>query len=233
MGIEVVAGIMVLVAVLALGGAAWLFFSSGWFLQWLRGTAGFLLVAFALYAAILSAALFAYQQVEEGKVAATVSFERSGLQKYVATLVDSAGNRHQMEIQGDLWQLDLRVLYWRGLFGALGAAPLFVPEKLQGRYVLLEQQATADSSAFDLLDAPPLGYDLWKTVHEEGGISLRAERASVVLVPMADGAIYEVMFGERGLDVVATNSAAENALRGVAPPAPEAPAAEAAPVAAP
>ena len=40
-----------------------------------------------------------------------------------------------------------------------------------------------------------------------------ASRSSLVLVPIADGAIYEVRLNERGLTLAAANSVAEEALR--------------------
>lgn len=213
MSVEWIAGLMVVLAIASLGGAALLFFRHTWFLQWLRGTAGFLLAGLALWFAFFAASLFSYERVEAGKPLATVSFTASGEHAWDVAIATAAGDRFQYDLRGDLWQLDLRLLRWKGVFS--GAQPLFVPERLSGRYVSLEDEATLERTEHNLLPGTFLGYDLWERVDGSGSLALSASRAGVVLVPIADGAIFEVQLGDSGLVAAPANSAAEAALKQV------------------
>lgn len=213
MSVEWIAGMLIALAVACVVGAAVLFLGGSWLMQWLRGTAGVLLVVIAGYFVLFSASLFSYQQVGYEQPLATVSFERNDAQDWAVTVAEANGNRRQFNLLGDLWQMDVRLLRYAGLLSVLNANPLFQLERLSGRYITLEDQQEKDRSEFQLSAAPFLGYDLWTRVHEGSSLLVDASRSSVVLVPIAEGAIYEVRLEERGLTLAAGNSAAEDALR--------------------
>ncbi|MFZ5755798.1 MAG: hypothetical protein ACOY3X_02720 [Pseudomonadota bacterium] len=215
MGVEWVAGLLVVFAVLCLGGAAWLFFRETWFLQWLRGTAGFLLAAAALYAVLIAASLFKYQGVRSDVPMATLSFENMAPQQWRITIAESNGDRRVHELQGDLWQLDVRLLRYKGLGAMFDTPPSFELERLSGRYFSLEDEAAKDHGDFLLVTRPALGFDMWESTYENGSAIAEASRTNVSMVPAADGAIFELRMGETGLAVVPANSAAEDALKSV------------------
>lgn len=216
MSVEWVAGLLVVVAIACLGGAAFLFFRETWFLQWLRGTAGLLLVAFALYASLFAGSLFGYQQVAGDKPLASVSFEKEGPQSWNVTVAEPNGDRRVYEMLGDLWQLDVRLLRYTGIGGIFGTPPSFQLERLSSRYLSVEDQAAKDHSDYMLLPAPFLGFDLWQRASDNGSLLVDAARSNVTLVPIADGAIYEVGLDEdTGLTLRAANSVAEDALKSV------------------
>lgn len=213
MGVEWIAGTLIVLAIACVIGAAVLFLGASWLVQWLRGTAGVLLVVIAGYFVLFSASLFSYQQVSVDAPLATVSFERNDAQNWAVTVAEANGNRRQFNLLGDLWQLDVRLLRYAGPLSVFGANPLFQLEQLSGRYLTMEDQQEKDRSEFRLAAGAFLGYDLWTRVHEGGSLMIDASRSSVVLVPIADGAIYEVRLDERGLALAAANSVAEDALR--------------------
>lgn len=213
MGVEWIAGTLIVLAVACVIGATVLFLGASWLVQWLRGTAGVLLVVIAGYFVLFSASLFSYQQVSGVSPLATVSFERNDVQNWAVTVAEANGNRRQFNLLGDLWQLDVRLLRYAGPLSAFGANPLFQLEQLSGRYITMEDQQEKDRSEFRLSPGSFLGYDLWTRVHEGGSLMIDASRSSLVLVPIADGAIYEVRLDERGLALAAANSVAEDALR--------------------
>lgn len=217
MGVEGVAGLLVLVAVLSLGGAAWLFFRETWFLQWLRGTAGFLLVGMAGYACLLAGSLFHYQTVPDSAPMATVSFEADGDQKWRVTVSESNGNRREYELLGDLWQLDVRLLRYSGIGSLFSNGASFELERLVGRYLTLEDEAAKSHSEFVMFSEPLLGFDLWQRASDNGSMIVTPARSNVALVPAADGAIYEVRLGADGLEVAGVNDAAGDALKGITP----------------
>lgn len=215
MGVEWVAGLLVLLAVLSLGGAAFLFFRETWFLQWLRGSAGFLLVLAALYAVLVAASLFKYQSVPAAAPMAVISFESAGEQRWRVTIAESNGDRRVHELLGDLWQLDVRLLRYRGIGAMFGTVPSFELERLSGRYLALEDEAEKDHADFQLGSRSMLGYDLWQAAADDGSMLVEATRSNVAMVPIADGAIFELRLLDDRLGVTPANSAAEEALKRV------------------
>src|SRR5690606_32111986 len=111
-----------------------------WFLQWLKGTAGLLLIALAVYFSLYSLNLFSYQQMSREEPLATISFRQLGPQSYVATLAAADGNNVDYQLEGDLWQIDARIIRWKGIFALLGFQPGYQFEDIQGRYLTLEDQ---------------------------------------------------------------------------------------------
>lgn len=213
MGVEGVAGLLVAVAVVCLGVSAWLFFRESWFLQWLRGTAGFLLLGIAGYVSLLSASLFHYQAVPAEAPMATISFEAAGDQKWRVTIAEANGNRRDYDLLGDLWQLDVRLLRYSGIASAFGSGASFELERLSGRYLSVEDEASKDHADFQLLSEPLFGFDLWQRASSNGSLIVTPTRSNVALVPAADGAIFEVVLGDTGLQLVAGNTAAVDALK--------------------
>ncbi|MFZ5723021.1 MAG: hypothetical protein ACOY33_05110 [Pseudomonadota bacterium] len=215
MGVEGVAGMLVAVAVICLGATAWLFFRESWFLQWLRGTIGFLLLGFAFYLSLLAASLFNYQSAPANAPLATLSFEADGAQKWRVTVSEANGNRRVYDLLGDLWQLDVRLLRYSGLASVFGAPASFELERLSGRYLSVEDESSKDHSDFQLLATPFLGFDLWQRATDNGSLIVMPTRSNVALVPAADGAIFEIRLGDKGLDLAPANSAADDALKRV------------------
>ncbi len=217
MGVEGVAGLLVFVAILCLGGAAWLFFRETWFVQWLRGTAGFLLVIFAGYMALLAGSLFHYQAAPDSAPLATVSFQNEGSQKWRVTIAEANGDRRDYELLGDLWQLDVRLLRYSGFGSLFGSGTSFELERLVGRYQSLEDEAEKNHSEYLLLAEPLFGFDLWQRASDNGSMIVTPTRSNVALVPAANGAIFEVRLGATGLEVAGANMVASDALKAVVP----------------
>lgn len=216
MSVEWVAGLLVVVAIACLGGTAFLFFRESWLIQWLRGTAGLLLAALAFYLALVAASLFTYQAVADSKPLATVSFENAGPQAWQVTIAEPNGDRRSYEVLGDLWQLDVRLLRYSGIGALFGTSPSFQLERISGRYLSVEDESSKDHSDYMLATEPFLGFDLWQRAADHGSLIVDALRSNVALVPMAEGAIFEVTLGEDDvLELRAANSAAEDALKSV------------------
>lgn len=212
MSVEWVAGLMIVIAIVALGGAALLFFRESWFMQWLRGTAGFLLVGMALYLVLMAASLFSYQQSSPEVPLASVSFVATGPQAWDVTVAEANGRNRVYELRGDIWQLDVRLLRYSGLGGIFGSQPSFQFERIGGRYITAEDEAAKEHTDYIMAADPPLGFDLWQRASRSGSIFVSAVRTGVALVPIVDGAIYEVVLDEDGLLTVrAGNSIAEDA----------------------
>lgn len=183
----------------------------GWILGWLRGMWGLILVALGLTMGLSAFDLYSYEQIVEEKSVATISFERLGPQRYNATLVDSDGNENRYELAGDQWQLDARILKWPDTLAAVGVKPGYRLDRLSGRYYSLEMERNAERTVYGLDDSP-LGVDIWAAFRALDTALVDARYGSATFVPMADGAIYEVMLSHTGLLARPVNEPAETAV---------------------
>jgi hypothetical protein len=170
-----------------------------------------LLLAFALVAAV-ALDLRTYLRLTYEQPVATLSFTALGPQTFRVTLMDAAGHSRSEELRGDDWQLDARVLKWKGLATVLGLDPLYRLDRLEGRYQNAGQERNDYHSVVEL--SSDAGLDLWGLAqHNAGWLPwVDAGYGSATYLPMADGARYSVSLSPTGLLARPTNPAAQAAL---------------------
>ena len=183
-----------------------------WLLQWLKGTAGLLLIALAVYFSLFSLNLFSYQQLSRETPLVTVSFRELGPQSYVATLAQQEAGNVDYQLRGDLRRVDARVIRWKGIFALLGFQSGYQLERVQGRYLTLEDERNKEASEYHI-SRPAIGFDVWQSARTGWSMMVNADYVSGALMPMADGAIYEVILTNNGLIARPLNGAAQSALR--------------------
>ena len=171
--------------------------------------AGFLLVL------LVYSNLYSYQRLTYEQVIADVYIRKLSAQKFQLSLAFSEADedQHYYVMQGDQWQLDARILKWKGWANLLGLDSYYQLDRLSGRYRQIEQARQAPPSLFDL-SMPPRGLDIWKLKQ-----LLRDKMNFVdtlfgqsVFMPMQDGAHYQVSIGQSGLLVRPMNEAARSAI---------------------
>jgi hypothetical protein len=201
-----------LLALLAAWIAARILLRGAWFLGWLRGTCGLLFVALAAVIVILALDLGTYSAVPGDKQLVTVGFEADGPQRYRVTLQQGRLQR-TVSLDGDLWQLDVRLFQWKGLAALIGLEPGYRLEKITGRYLSLEQQRQSLSSRA-VLSGSNYGIDLWRWLRmSDTDFSLfDPQSRRVNYLPMAEGAQFAITLAPTGLLVNPLNPAAEQAL---------------------
>lgn len=202
-----------LLALLALFIAARILFARNWFLAWLRGTLGLAFVALAGLIGVVAYDLRSYDALAEEKPLVTLSFRSAGDQLYRVNLLEG-GDEREVLLEGDLWQLDARLLYWKGLAALIGLESGYRLEKLSGRFLAIEQQQTARHARVELAHSP-YGIDLWRWLRlSQRDLFLFApEAARVTYLPIADGAVFSVSLTPTGLLARPMNSVAEQALK--------------------
>lgn len=203
----------VVFALILLGLAAHLLLRRGWFLGWLRGTTGFLGMICAVYSALLAWDFSTYYPLpQSGETLLTISFEEVAPQSFDVTIEEN-GRHSVVPLSGDLWQLDVRVMRWRGLADLIGLQPGYRLDRLSGRFLSAEQEAVATSANLAILSTSPLGIDLWRWLrdkrHDFGLFEPWGGRVN--FQPMADRAVYKVSLGTAGLMVEPVNIAAREA----------------------
>jgi hypothetical protein len=187
-------------------------------LKVLRGTlflaSSALVLAIALAAGSLALNVFTYARLTREQQAAHVTIRQLGERRFVLTLqVPKEAARHY-ELAGDEWQIDARVLKWRGIATLIGFNTAYRLERLSGRYTDLAAERSAPRTVYSL--APETGLDLWSLVRRHHRYVPLADAlyGSAAYVPMAEAAEYDVSVSASGLVVRPANEAARKAVGG-------------------
>jgi len=168
----------------------------------------------ALGALLVAAAfnLHTYQRLTHEQPAATLSFSRTGEQRFLVRLEDPAtGETRRFELAGDQWQLEARVLKWHPLGNLLGLDTRYRLERLTGRYTAVADETRAVRTAHSL--AEDRGLDIWANAQTlpDWLPLVDARYGSATYLPMADGARYRVTVSQSGLIARPDNDAATSA----------------------
>ncbi len=164
----------------------------------LEGLLGLLLFAIAALIVVLSTNLYTYDRLTHESKAAEISFQEIGPLHFGSTL--KFKNKIQiLDLRGDDWQIDARVLKWRGIAALLGFDTLYRLDRLSGRYRDIDQEKTAPRTVYSLSEEK--GVDLWLMVKKfKGWIPwVDALYGSATYMPMVDGASYTVFVSFTGL----------------------------------
>lgn len=186
---------------------------NSWIAGFFRGLFGLGLLAIGALVALLAFDIYSYKQILQEQVIATLNFERIEDQHYDAVLVDKEGNEQRFNLRGDQWQLDARIIKWKGYIATFGIKPAFRLERISGRYYDLEQETTAKRTAHAI--HPSLyGIDLWQLLNKNPNWVpvIDAMYGSATYLPMKDGALYEVTLSNTGLLARPLNDSARGAV---------------------
>lgn len=207
--------LLVVVALLIVLGSGRLLFKGRWFLGWLRGTFGFLLVTVSALLALAAFDFFSYKQLTKEEVVASISFTRIEPQHYQVSLVDAAGTESRYELKGDLWQLDARVIKWNETLAALGLKPGYRLDRLSGRYFSLEKEYNEQRTVYEIKNSKSI-IDVWKWARSYNQLlpMMDATYGSATYLPMADGALFSVSMASSGLIARPLNERATTAVGG-------------------
>jgi hypothetical protein len=171
---------------------------------------GLLLLAAAALFFVVSLNLHTYARLTYERAVAEIVFEARSPQHYRATLAEVPGGEMQVfTLAGDEWQLDARVLKWKGWANLLGLDAQYRLERVSGRYRDIEQERYDERTVYSLSANP--GVDLWQLSikYPQWLPFVDAVYGSATYMPMADGARYQVSITQSGLIARPLNPAAE------------------------
>jgi hypothetical protein len=176
------------------------------------GLMGVVLLAVAGLLFVVSLNLHTYNRLTHEQPVAEIVFEARGPQRYRATLAQVPSGEMQMfMLAGDEWQLDARVLKWKGWANLLGLDAQYRLERVSGRYRQIEQERNDERTVYPLSENP--GVDLWtlSVAYPRWLPFVDATYGSATYLPMADGARYEVAITQSGLIARPMNETAKAA----------------------
>ena len=177
--------------------------------------AGALVLFVAIAGAFLVLNLATYARLTHEQQAARVTLRQLGERRFVATVQAPKEPARHYELAGDEWQIDARVLKWRGFATVLGFDTVYRLERLSGRYSDTFSERTAPRTVYSL--APESGgLDFWALVRRHHRYLPLADAlyGSAAYVPMAESAEYDVSVSASGLVVRPANEAARKAVGG-------------------
>jgi hypothetical protein len=161
-------------------------------------------------ALLLSSNLYTYERLTFEQVVGDVSIERLGVQRYRIRLqLEGQGlNQQTYLLEGDEWQLDVRLLKWQGWANLIGLDSYFQLDRLSSRYQDPGQARTVAPSVHDLRSLT--GLDIFNLKQQwQGWLPMvDASFGQGVFMPLEDGARYRVSIGQQGLLVRPVNAAA-------------------------
>jgi len=165
------------------------------FVRMLGATAS---LAIALVFAFAALALSGYRRLTAEAEIARIEAHALAPQRFALDIQTPDGDRRRVELAGDDWQLDARVVKWKPRVLVLGAPPLYRLERIGGRYRDLAQERTALRSVASLDDTR--WPDLWslKRRYPAGLGWVDAEYGSAAYLPLVDGGRYVVTLAAAG-----------------------------------
>ncbi len=185
-----------------------------WFLGWIRGLTGLFFIALSILSGLAALDLRKYRQVLQDEPIATISFSLLQPDTFRATLaMQDFQTTYDYELIGDQWQIDAKILRWKGRMEQIGGKSGYRLDRISGRYLSIEKDRANVPTEYEVIPSS-VGVDLWQWAYEfRDQISfLEASYGSAAYMPMADGAIYELALSFSGLEARPLNSTAKEAV---------------------
>src|SRR4051812_29927228 len=174
--------------------------------------AGIVLLSAAAIAFLITSNLHTYARLTHEEPVAEIVFEARGPQRFNATLTQvPSGEMQTFILTGDEWQLDARVLKWRGWANLLGLDAQYRLERVSGRYREIDQERKDERTVYALSENPGIDMFTASIDHKRWLPFVDAVYGSAVYLPMADGARYEVAITQSGLLARPVNDVAKTA----------------------
>ena len=177
----------------------------------LEGLVGLLLLAIAALMAAISINLYTYDRLTHESTIIEVRFQGVGPQHFLASMMFKDSTKI-LDLRGDEWQIDARVLKWRGMAILLGFNTLYRLDRLSGRYRDITQERTELHTVHSLSEEK--GLDLWMIGRRYAPWIpwVDAVYGSATYMPMVDGASFTVSISSTGLLARPSNDIARKAI---------------------
>lgn len=161
---------------------------------------------------LLFANFWTYSRLTDETDIAILAVSRAADRSYIVELETADGRQSQLPVRGDAWQLDARVIKWKGWAQLLGRSPMYRIERLSGRYFDVQSELERPRSVHALSENP--GLDLWRLArqHSDWLPGVDAAYGSSTYLPLRDGARYSVSLSGTGLVARPLNDTARRAV---------------------
>lgn len=163
-----------------------------------RSLWGVVFALLAILSALTASALLGYRRLAAEALVARISTRAIGAQNYAVTVRFPDGSEREVQLAGDDWQLDARVIKWSTGAVMLGATPLYELDRISGRYRDVEQERASAKSVVAL--TPATAFDLWHLKQRCPRCLpwVDADYGSAAYLPMLDGGQFTVTLAAAG-----------------------------------
>lgn len=177
------------------------------------GLLGGCFIAVSMLFVFLISNLYTYQRFTKEEPVAELKFSQTGKKRYQVELNEYTGKSRFLEINGDEWQLDARIIKWNGFATLLGLDTFFRLERVSGRYQDIILERSADRSVHAL--SVNSGLDIWQLSKEYNTWVpwIDSVYGSATYLPMSDGASYQVSVSSAGLIARPVNQIAKESVK--------------------
>lgn len=189
-----------------------LLYKTQWFTGWLRGSSGLLLVIGVIVVGCMAFDIYSYRQLTAEQNIAIISFKALAKQHYSVTFAETNGQQQVFDLYGDQWQLDSRIIKWKGLMHRLGMRTGYRLDRISGRYLLLDEERTKKRSVYKVSQSIA-GVDVWDWLNSIDLDSIvDARYGNATFLPMVEGGQYQISVTTSGLLARPLNDPARNAV---------------------
>lgn len=164
-----------------------------------RTLSGLVLALLGLLAGGLAAGIQGYRALTHEEVAARVTVEPTGRQRFNATFEFADGRRQTFELAGDEIYIDAHILKWKPFANMIGLHTAYELDRVAGRYRGIADERAATRTIHALGRERPV--DLFDLRQRHAFLSplLDAEYGSATFVPVAQPAMFELRVSVSGL----------------------------------
>lgn len=165
----------------------------------LRTLTGLLLLATGALAAAISFGMQGYRALTHEEVAARISVQPLGPQRFAADVRLVDGRRANYELAGDEIYVDAHILKWRPIFNLAGLHTAYELDRIAGRYHALADERGAARTVYSLNHERPIDLFGLRRRHSFLAPLVDAEYGSATFVPVTQPMELEVRVSTSGL----------------------------------
>ncbi|MDX1516940.1 MAG: hypothetical protein R3288_08885 [Woeseiaceae bacterium] len=161
---------------------------------------------------VLLTSVYSYGQLTGEQVVGEIEFTRNAPGEYTARLMRDGEIDRLLQLKGDEWQIDARIVTWKPPATILGLDPIYQLERLSGRYGDVAREVSEPRTVHSLSGENPL--DVWTIARRFPVLmpGVDAHYGTATYVPMADGARFEISLSRDALIARPANAEARQAV---------------------
>lgn len=162
---------------------------------------------------LLFSSLNTYSRLTVEKDVADVVVRNVSGKQYELELISDSGQSNRFLINGDEWQIDVRIIKWKGWAILLGLDSYYQLDRLSGRYKDIDQ-ANVTTLVAHKISNEQAGMSIWQLRRLVGDrlVILDAYFGQSVFMPMRHLAQYKLSITQAGLIARPSNKIASQAL---------------------
>ena len=161
---------------------------------------------------LLAFSYYGYGRLIDEQLVSRIEFSQSAPGHYTARLMIDGQTDRLLELRGDEWQMDARVINWKPPATLLGLDPIYQLDRLSGRYSDVDDEMTEERTVHALSEE--LSLDVWRVARKFPMLmpGVDAYYGTATYLPMANGARFEVTLTRTALVARPVNEQAREAV---------------------